>query len=53
MFTGFSLLGLLFFVLMVPETKGKSLEQVETLFMTASQLEDREAALEAQKKEAS
>ena len=44
MFTGFSLLGLLFFVLRVPETKGKSLEQVEELFMTASELEDKRAA---------
>ena len=44
MFTGFSLLGLIFFVLRVPETKGKSLEQVEELFMTASQLEDMRAA---------
>ncbi|KAL8567494.1 hypothetical protein ACOMHN_010085 [Nucella lapillus] len=38
MFTGFSLLGLLFFVLLVPETRNKSLEQVEELFLTSLQL---------------
>ncbi|KAK7102427.1 proton myo-inositol cotransporter-like [Littorina saxatilis] len=37
MFMGFSLLGLLFFFLLVPETRGKSLEQVEELFMNPIQ----------------
>nr|KAG5711293.1 hypothetical protein BaRGS_005990 [Batillaria attramentaria] len=41
MFTALSVLGLLFFVWLVPETKGKSLEQVEELFMSPAQLQHR------------
>ncbi|XP_076453688.1 proton myo-inositol cotransporter-like [Babylonia areolata] len=44
MFTGLSLLGLLFFVLLVPETRNKSLEQVEELFTTSLQLKSLRAA---------
>lgn len=41
LFTALSVLGLLFFVWLVPETKGKSLEHVEELFMSPEQRERR------------
>ncbi|KAK7503342.1 hypothetical protein BaRGS_00005263 [Batillaria attramentaria] len=51
MFAVISVLGLLFFVWLVPETKGKSLEQVEELFMSPAKLQHKRSVADARQQE--